>query len=144
GARVASLSPMLRELRNRTRAGPRCSPRYGGASRRRHAVRRRACGWFLRSKSHDACIQAGARQHAWAAPRAAGGLLSSSKTATDPRLSLGRMNRRSLLKYAGAAALAGCATPQTFARETALAADLDAAVARFMAANYTPGLAVAV
>lgn len=54
------------------------------------------------------------------------------------------MNRRSLLKYAGAAALAGCATPQTFARETALAADLDAAVSRFMAANYTPGLALAV
>src|SRR5690606_13431223 len=37
-----------------------------------------------------------------------------------------------------------CATPQTFARETALAADLDAAVSRFMAANYTPGLALAV
>lgn len=54
------------------------------------------------------------------------------------------MNRRTLLFSAGAAALTGCASSPATGRQTPLAAELDAAAARLMALNFTPGLSVAV
>lgn len=54
------------------------------------------------------------------------------------------MNRRSFLASSAAAGLAACATAAPRARGWALAGELDAAIARAMALNLTPGLAVAV
>ncbi len=54
------------------------------------------------------------------------------------------MNRRSFLAASAAAGLAACATAAPRSNGWALAGELDAAVARGMALNMTPGLAVAV
>lgn len=54
------------------------------------------------------------------------------------------MNRRSFLATSASAGLAACATNASRSRGWALAGELDAAVARAMALNMTPGLAVAV